>query len=140
MDRNRLLWKAEQRARVKKKFLAGLVVIVNDRLDTSASQSPPENIQRNIIQKVASFFDFNDVDDAICDELNEDICLHLQDQFRRFIRINHSRFDLPHNPGAHAADSHGYVHRWQQRAIDGYKQKGAGKVQRQRAEGKAQRA
>jgi len=53
MDRNRLLWKKDQMARVKKRFLAGLVVIVNRLLETLVRQPPPENIQRNIIQKVS---------------------------------------------------------------------------------------
>ena len=128
MDRNRLLWKKDQMARVKKRFLAGLVVIVNRLLETLARQPPPENIQRNIIQKAASFFDFNEVDDAIYDSLNKEICVLVEDQFRRFIRINHSRFDLLHNPAPTASNSHGYIHRWQQHVIDGYKAKGAGKV------------
>ena len=128
MDRNRLLWKKDQMARVKKRFLAGLVVIVNRLLETLVRQPPPENIQRNIIQKVASFFDFNEVDDAIYDSLNKEICVLVEDQFRRFIRINHSRFDLLHNPAPTASNSHGYIHRWQQHVIDGYKAKGAGKV------------
>ena len=130
MDRNRLLWKKDQLAQIKKRFLMGLVVIVNRLLETSARQSPPENIQRNIIQKMASFFDFNEVDDAIFDALNTEICVRVEDQFHRFIRIHHSRFDLLHNPESTALNSHGYIHRWQQRVIEGYKEKGAGKVQR----------
>jgi len=128
MDRNRLLWKKDQMAQTKKRFLMGLVTIVNHLLETSARQSPPENIQRNIIQKVASFFDFNEVDDSIFDTLNKEICALVEDQFRRFIRIHHSRFDLLHNPHRTASNSHGYIYRWQQRVIDGYKEKGAGKV------------
>ena len=126
MDRNRLLWKKDQMAQIKKRFLMGLVVIVNRLLETSARQSPPENIQRNIIQKAASFFDFNAVDDAIYDALNKEICVLVEDQFRRFIRINHSRFDLLHSPAGRESDSHGYIHRWQQRVIDGYTEKGKG--------------
>jgi hypothetical protein len=124
MDRNRLLWEKDQMAQVKKRVLMGLVTIVNRLLETSAGQSPPENIQRNIIQKAASFFDFNEVDDAIYDSLNTEICVRVEDEFRRFIRIHHSRFDLLHNPESTASDSHGYIHRWQQRVIDGYKEKG----------------
>ncbi len=124
MDRNRLFWKKDQMARIKKRFLMGLVVIVNGLLETSARQSPPENIQHNILQKAASFFDFNEVDDAIYDTLNNEICIRVEDQFRRFIRIHHSRFDLLHNPAGTASNSHGYIHRWQQRVVDGYKEKG----------------
>ena len=130
MDRNRLLWKTGQIAQTKKRVLTGLVTIVNRLLETSARQSPPENIQRNIIQKVASFFDFNEVDDAIYDFLSKEICAQVEDQFRRFIRIHHSRYDLLHNPDSLGANTHGYIHRWQQRVIERYKEKGAGKVPR----------
>ena len=95
-------------------------------LETSARQLAPENIQRNIIQKAASFFDFNEVDDAIYDTLHKEICVLVEGQFRRFIRIHHSRFELLHNPESTASNSHGYIHRWQQRVIDGYKEKGKG--------------
>ena len=130
MDRNRLLWKKDQLAQIKKRFLMGLVVIVNQLLETSARQSPPENIRSNIIRKAASFFDFNEVDDAIYDALNNGICVFVEDEFRRFIRINHSRYDLLRNPQQNAADAHGYIYRWQQRVIDNYKKIGAGKARR----------
>jgi hypothetical protein len=70
------------------------------------------------------------VDDATYDSLNPEICLRVEDQFRRFIRINHSRYDLRHSPDNSASDTHGYIQRWQQHVIDGYKEKGAGKVPR----------
>jgi hypothetical protein len=124
MDRNRMLWKKDQMARIKKRFLMGLVLIVNRLLETMARQSAPENIKRNIIQKAASFFDFNEVDDSIYDTLNQEICTLVEDQFRRFIRINHSRYDLLHYSHKTDSDTHGYIHRWQQRVIDGYKEKG----------------
>ena len=130
MDRNRLLWKKDQMAQIKKRVLMGLVTIVNHLLETSGRQSPPENIRRNIFQKVGSFFDFNDVDDSIFDSLNNEICLMIEDQFRRFIRINHSRFDLLHKLPGTDSDLHGYIYLWQQRVIDAYKEKGAGKVHR----------
>jgi hypothetical protein len=126
MDRNRLLWKKDQISQTKKRVLMGLVGIVNRLLETLAEQSAPEDIQRNIIQKVGSFFDFNEVDDFIYDTLNKEICVRLEDQFRRFIRIHHSRFDLLHNPYSTASNSHGYIYRWQQRVIDGYKEKAKG--------------
>jgi hypothetical protein len=130
MDRNRLLWKTDQMLQVKKRILMGLATIVNRLLESSAGQSPPENIQRNILQKVGSFFDFNEVDDTIFDALNEKIRVQVEDKFRRFIRVHHSRYDMLHNPDSTGASSHGYIHRWQQRVMDGYKEKGAGKARR----------
>ena len=130
MDRNRLLWKKDQTAQIKKRVLMGLVKIVNQLLQTSERQSPPENVRRNILQKIGEFFDFNDVDDSIYNSLNREICLMIEDHFRRFIRIHHSRYDLLHNADSLTSNSHGYIHRWQQRVIEGYKKKGAGKVHR----------
>ena len=129
MDRNRLLWQKDQRIQIKKRVLMGLVTIINRLLETSARQSPPENIQRNIIQKVASFFDFNEVDDDIYDALNPKIYTLVEDQFRRFIRVHHSRYDLLHKTDHTAANSHGYIHQWQRRVIEGYKLKAKGNVQ-----------
>ena len=123
MDRNRLLWKKDQMAQIKKRVLTGLATIVNQLLETSERQSPPENTRRNILQKVGAFFDFNDVDDAIYDLMNPDVCRAVEDEFRRFFRINHSRFDLRHNPDSMDANSHGYIYRWQQQVIEGYKEK-----------------
>ncbi len=145
MDRNRLLWGKGQKARTKKRVLAGLVTIVNQLLETSIRQSPPENIQRNIIQKVASFFNFNEVDDAIYEALNPGICTLVDDQFLRFIRINHSRYDLLRSPVSSGANTHGYIYRWQQRVIEKYKEKGAGKARKadrlgHGAKGREQRA
>jgi len=128
MDRNRLLWNKDQMAQTKKRILKGLVKIVNRLLETLAGQLPPENIQRNIIVKVASFFDFNTVDDSIYDALNKDICMQVEDQFRRFFKIHHSRFDLRHKPHGADSNAHGYIYRWQQRVIDGYKEKAKGKA------------
>jgi len=126
MDRNRLLWKADQKAQIKKRVLMGLVRIVNRLLETSGSQSPPEKIQRNILQKVGSFFDFNEVDDSIYDSMNREICVLVENQFRQFIRIHHSRYDLLHNSDSTSSIPHGYINRWQQRVIDGYKEKPKG--------------
>jgi len=66
----------------------------------------------------------------IYDNLNPEICSLVEDEFRRFIRINHSRYDLLHSPDKTASDTHGYIHLWQQRVIDGYKEKGAGAARR----------
>ena len=130
MDRNRLLWEKGQMADIKERVLKGLATIVNQLLETSARQSPPENIQRNILQKVGAFFDFNEVDDTLYESLNQDICVRVEDQFCRFIRIHHSRYDLLRNPDSSAANTHGYIYKWQQRVIEGYKAKGAGRARR----------
>jgi hypothetical protein len=113
MDRNRLLWEKDQLATVKKRVLYGLATIANRLLEISAKQLPPENVQRNMVRKLRSFFDFNEVDDRIYNLLAPQLKIGVEDQFRLFIRIHHS---------------HGYIYSWQQSVIEGLKQKGAGKV------------
>jgi hypothetical protein len=128
MDRNRLLWDKDQLATVKKRVLYGLVTIVNRLLETSARQDPPENVHHNMIQKLGTFFDFNEVDDVIYDRLNPALRVGVEDQFRMFIRIHHSRYDMLHNPASTSLNAHGYINNWQQAVIEGLQQKGAGKI------------
>jgi hypothetical protein len=127
MDRNRLLWDKDQLVTVKKRVLYGLVTIVNRLLETSARQAPPENVYRNLIQKLGTFFDFNEVDDVIYDHLNPALRTGIEDQFRMFIRIHHSRYDMLHNPTTTSMNAHGYITNWQQAVIETLKEKGTGK-------------
>jgi len=128
MDRNRLLWEKEQRAAVKKRVLSGLVNIANRLLEISARQGPPENVHVNMIRKLDAFFDFNEVDDVIFDRLNPQLQIGVEDRFRLFIRLHHSRYDMLHSPADKALGAHGYIHNWQQAVVEGLKAKGAGKA------------
>ncbi len=130
MDRNRLLWEKDQLATIKKRVLYGLATIANRLLEMSADQVPPENVQRNMIQKLRTFFDFNEVDDAIYNHLNPHLRIGVEDQFRLFIRIHHSRYEMLHNPTDTSLNAHGYINNWQQTVIEGLKQKGAGKAKK----------
>ena len=128
MDRNRLLWEKDQLATVKKRVLHGVATIANRLLEISANQCPPENVRRNMVQKLRSFFDFNEVDDRIYDLLAPQLRIGVEDQFRLFIRIHHSRYEMLHNPTETSLNAHGYIFNWQQAVIEGLKQKGAGKA------------
>ena len=128
MDRNRLLWDKDQFERVKKRVLFGLATIVNRLLEISDGQNPPENIHRNLIQKLGTFFDFNEVDDAIFDHLAPVLRAGIEDQFRMFIRIHHSRYDMIHNPTRTSLSAHGYITNWQQSVIETLKEKRTGKL------------
>ena len=118
MDRNHLYWSKDQLARTKHTVLMGLVAICNDLLANTAQQPPPDNVRLNLNRKLASFFHFNDVDDAIHDSLHPELRTLVQDKFRLFIRANRYQFDLSRHRTSKAANSHGYVHGWQQRMID----------------------
>lgn len=122
-----LLWDKDQFEQVKKRVLYGLATIVNRLLEISAGQDPPENVHRNLIQKLGTFFDFNEVDDVIYDRLHPALRTGVQDQFRMFIRIHHSRYDMLHNPTNTFLNAHGYITNWQQAVIETLKEKGTGK-------------
>lgn len=128
MDRNRLLWGKDQWAGVKKRVLYGLVTIANRLLETSARQAPPENVHANMIRKLGAFFDFNEVDDVIYDHLSSQLRIGVEERFRLFIRIHHSRYDMLHSPASKSLSAHGYIYNWQQSVIEGLKAKGAGRA------------
>ena len=123
MDRNHLFWPKDQLNRMKKRVLYGLVDMVNNLLTTSAQQAPPENVRQNLVQNLATFFDFNEIDDLVYDRLNPAVRIMIEDKFRLFIRVNHRQFGLLRNPDSEAANSHGYIYAWQQAVIDGFKSK-----------------
>jgi hypothetical protein len=91
-------------------------------------------VYRNLIQKLGTFFDFNEVDDVIYDRLHPALQTGIQDQFRMFIRIHHSRYDMLHNPTSDSLNAHGYITNWQQAVIEILKAKGAGKVKQSNRE------
>ena len=128
MDRNHLFWPRDQLARMKKRILYGLVQITNKLMATSTEQTPPENVQQNLLQILAAFFDFNEIDDNVYDNLNPAVRILIEDKFRLFIRVNHRQFGLLRNTDSDAANSHGYIYRWQQNVIEGFRTKVASKA------------
>ena len=131
MDRNHLYWAKDQLAAARHSVMMGMVTLVNDLLAKTEEQSLPDNVRRNLHRKLAAFFDFNDVDDAIYDSLNADIRQRVQEKFRLFVRANRFQFDLARHRKSGADNSHGYIHHWQQRVINRfmYKKSTAGPQQ-----------
>ena len=125
MDRNHLYWAKDQLARTKHMVLMGLVTLANDLLAKLSGQVLPENVRSNLLNKLASFFHFNDVDDVLFEKLNSDIRVRLQEKFRLFIRANRFQFDLSRHRQSRPDISHGYSAQWQRQIIDGFMQKKA---------------
>ncbi len=123
MDRNRIYWGKGQLAQTKNRIMTGMVTIVNTLMDAVAQQSIPENVDQNLTRKLASFFEFNDVNDAVYDSLNRKLRLMVEDKFKLFIRANRYQFDLSRRKQSTADDSHGYYYNWQQHFIDAFKRK-----------------
>ena len=118
MDRNHLYWSKEQLAATRHSVMMGVVTLVNELLAKTDEQPLPDNVRGNLHTKLASFFDFNDVDDAIFDSLNADIRRRVREKFRLFVRANRFQFDLARHRKSNADNSHGYVQQWQKGVID----------------------
>ena len=80
MDRNRIYWGKGQLAQTKNRIMAGIVTIANRLMVSVAQQSIPENIDQNLTRKLALFFDFNDVDDTVYDNLNRKLRIMVEDK------------------------------------------------------------
>ena len=121
MDRNRIFWGKDQLSQTKKRILRGMVIIANRLTEVVSQQSMPQDVEQNLIRKLASFFDFNDVDDVIHSRLNVKIRTLVENRFRLFIRANRYQFDLSRRKQVRGDNSHGYHADWQQRLIDDFK-------------------
>ncbi len=121
MDRNRIYWGKDQLAQTKKRVLCGMVTIANRLMEALAQQPVPENVGQNLTRKLASFFDFNDVDDRIHGNLCRKLRTMVEDRFQLFVRANRYQFDLSRHKLSEGDNSHGYYFNWQQRLIDNFK-------------------
>ena len=121
MDRNRVYWGKDQLAQTKKRVLSGMVTIANRLMEALAQQPVPENAGQNLTRKLASFFDFNDVDDRVHGNLCRNLRAMVEDRFQLFVRANRYQFDLSRRKLGEGDNSHGYYFNWQQRLIDDLK-------------------
>jgi hypothetical protein len=121
MDRNRVYWGKDQLAQTKKRVLSGMVTIANRLMEALAQQPVPENAGQNLTRKLASFFDFNDVDDRVHGNLCRNLRAMVEDRFQLFVRANRYQFDLSRRKLGEGDNSHGYYFNWQQCLIDDLK-------------------
>lgn len=118
MDRNRLYWGKEQLAQTKKRVLSGVVTIANRLMEVLTQQPVPEYVVQNLTRKLASFFDFNDVDDRVHGNLSRKLREMVEERFQLFVRANRYQFDLSRHKLSGGGNTHGYYFNWQQRIID----------------------
>jgi hypothetical protein len=124
MDRNRIYWGKDRLTQTKKRVLTGLVTIANHLMEAVDQKSTPENVVQNLTRKLATFFDFNDVDDTLYANLHQKLRALVDRNFQLFVRANRYQFNLSRSKSSQADDSHGYMHDWQQRFIDELKMNG----------------
>jgi len=91
MDRNRMFWTAEQLQHIKKTIRYGLVDVANQLMKAVQSQEVPVNTLQSIVNNLAIFFDFSDVDDTMYDQLCEPLRKVVEKRFRDFVRISFSK-------------------------------------------------
>ncbi|MCG8687400.1 MAG: ATP-binding protein [Desulfobacterales bacterium] len=114
MDRNRIFWTDEQLASMKKIIRTGIVDLVN-----MVICEPEDMIDQSLINHLAIFFDFNEIDDAMYSRLDHRIQAIIAKRFRDFIRINFAH--TQHN--SHVPEADGYAEDWQQEILDRFRKR-----------------
>jgi hypothetical protein len=113
MDRNRLFWTGNQKHRIRQHVRMALADVANQVMDQVHGQDTPERTRTSIINHLAIFFDFGDVDDAVHDRLCRPLQKVIDKRFRDFVRVHfaHTRSK------AGVPDADGYGERWQRRVL-----------------------
>jgi hypothetical protein len=116
MDRNRLFWTADQLQHIKKVIRHGLVDVANQLMTAVQDQDVPEHTFNSIVNNLAIFFDFSDVDDVMYDQLCKPLRKKVEKRFRDFVRISFSQKQRV--SGTVEAD--GYSEAWQRRVLQSF--------------------
>ena len=119
MDRNRIFWKADQLQNVKRLIRHGLVDVTRQLMSAIATHEVSENTLNSIVNHLAIFFDFSEVDDGMYNQLSEPIRRVVEKRFRDFVRINFSH--TMRKSGI--ADADGYSEAWQQQVLKKFEKK-----------------
>lgn len=116
MDRNRVFWTDGQLTRLKKAVRMGLATAAERFLYAVEAQRVADHTRQSMINNLAIFFDFNEVDDDIYQRLCEPIRKIVEKRFRDFVRIHFAH--TLRTEGIPEAD--GYGQNWQQRILDSF--------------------
>ncbi len=122
MDRNRIFWSEDRFQQIKRAVRRALVNVVDRFTAAVEEQEAPELTRNSIINQLAVFFDFNEVDDEIYTRLPPAIRQKIEKRFRDFVRIHFAH--AMKSAGRPAAD--GYNEAWQQAILDGFRKRGRG--------------
>ena len=119
MDRNRMFWKTDQLQNIKRIIRHGLVDVSNQLLSAIQAQDVSVNTLNSIVNHLAIFFDFSDVDDVMYNHLSEPIRRVVEKRFRAFVRINFSHTQKKNG----IAEADGYSESWQQQVLKSFAKK-----------------
>ena len=116
MDRNRMFWTADQLQHIKKVIRYGLVDVANQLMTAVQSQEVPENTLQSIVNNLAIFFDFSDVDDVMYDQLCDPLRRFVEKRFRDFVRISFSQKQR----ASGTVEADGYNEAWQRKVLESF--------------------
>ena len=116
MDRNRIFWKTDQLQNIKRVIRHGLAAVANHLMSAVEAQDVPVNTLNSIVNHLAIFFDFGDVDDVMYNQLSEPIRRLVEKRFRDFVRINFAH-TLKKNG---IAEADGFSEAWQQQVLKSF--------------------
>ncbi len=116
MDRNRIFWSEERLAAIRQAVRQALAEVVNRLMADVEAQDAPVATREIILNQVAVFFDFNEVDDHLYARLCPPVRAIITKRFRDFVRINFAH--AMKTVGRPAAD--GYDEAWQQAILDSF--------------------
>ena len=116
MDRNRMFWTTEQLQNIKKVIRYGMVDVANQLMSAVQAQEVSVNTFNSIVNHLAIFFDFSDVDDFMYDQLSLPIRKKVEKRFRDFVRINFAHTMKKNG----IAEADGYSESWQQQVLKSF--------------------
>ncbi len=116
MDRNRMFWTADQQKNLKMNLRHGMADVANQLMAKIQAQDVHVNTLNSIINHLAIFFDFSEVDDAIYNRLCDPIRRKVEKRFRDFVRINFAHTRRKNG----IAEADGYSELWQQQVLESF--------------------
>lgn len=119
MDRNRIFWTEEQLANIKRMIQLGIVDLTNQVTTPKPGLNPEWQIDQGLINNLAVFFDFNEIDDEMYQKLAEPIQQIIAKRFRDFIRIHFAHS----GENRSVPDADGYAEAWQKRILKTFEKK-----------------
>jgi len=120
MDRNRIFWTEEQLHNAKRVIRLGMVDLTNQLIQNSQAMDPSLSIKTSVINHLAIFFDFNEIDDQMYNLLEQSIQRIVAKRFRDFIRVNFAHTGV----NSSVPDADGYAENWQQSILKTFAKKG----------------
>ena len=116
MDRNRMFWTADQLQHIKKVIRYGLVDVANQLMTMVQTQDVPANTLQSIVNNLAIFFDFSDVDDGMYAQLCEPLRRKVEKRFRDFVRISFAQKQRING----TVEADGYNEPWQRKVLESF--------------------